>query len=194
MDYVFMKISDIENIYYDKKIIYVDKNGISDALKTSGLKYIHCPKIYSYERLGYAYVFVGKFDVCILSNLNSKDPFISEQSNDVYDYIKNGLSIKFTDYDISDDVIIFGYNSTFMQAKDLEKLHDLYFRGYLDSDIAASKIKETITPDGSIKKESPDSKTKNEFIDSFILIMAGIGFGVCVFGVIYLMFYYIIMP
>ena len=138
-----MVIKDVENIYNNLFIKYYDKNRISDFINNSTLKYIHCAKIYHGERLGYMYGFVTGHSICILSNLNSNEPYINENQDDVYDYIKNTLKIKFTHYDVSDDVMIFGVNCDFLQSKDLEKIHDSYFRGYYNERIAECNERKT---------------------------------------------------
>lgn len=158
-----MKPIDIENIYNNLPVVYINRTNISWKIGDSSgniLEYIHVPMVYSGERLGYMFVFVCKKVVYILKYMDGS-PYIIDNVDDVYRLIKNELGIKyiFGSHSKNDDILLFGVSGDYFEAKYLEKLHDNYFRGYFDEriqqykDIANDSDSDSTTEDTIVPKK-----------------------------------------
>ena len=152
-----MKPMDFEKIYNNNLVIYINMNEVGCRLgKYNGNKisYIHTPKVYSGERLGYMVIIVCEKIVFIISYLDGS-PYIIDSIDEVYDFVKDKLSIKFNHFttDEGGQVGVFDIDGVHINSKKMLAIHDSYMRGYLDERIAAYEAMSA--PDTSDDEKQP---------------------------------------
>lgn len=174
-----MRMSDIDLIYNYNPVVYVNIKNFKFRVSSDTLYYLHIPKVYSGERLGYVICAVCQKHTFILSYMDG-EPYVIESSEDIHGMVKDTLYIKYDTYYYADDGNVIVYDTEhggYMTLDKVLKLQDDYFRGYFDGRIKSYQALST-----PIIEE--ESKTPINY-DRYVTILLVIILGVSIFQDIY---------